>query len=93
MAKPRIIKEVEAIGNDFDRHWQLIDMLSNLWRWPDYIRFDINEGVLSVSTGGLSDHERIIEALEKTKFWTAYWLSSKRGGHYEFDISKIRKPQ
>ena len=93
MAKSRIFKEIEALGNDFEKHHLLIDVLSNLWRWPNYIRFDINEGILSVSTGGFSDHERIIEALEKTKFWTAYWLSSKRGGHYEFDISSMKKPQ
>jgi hypothetical protein len=92
MAKSRIVKEIEALGNDFDRHWQLIDVLQNVWRWANYCYLSHNDTRLHLSTGGWSEHEAIVAALEKTLFWQAYWQLSRRGGHYEFDISKIRKP-
>ena len=37
-------------------------------------------------TFGWSDNEEIIEQLRKTSFWTRYWIMTKRGGHYYFQI-------
>lgn len=39
-----------------------------------------------LSTGGLSDHEAIIDEMLKTIFWMACWSVTKRGGHYQFEV-------
>lgn len=91
MSKPLIIKEIEILGNNFDRHRQLIDVLQNNWHWPGYCRLIRNDTWLVISTGGLSDHEKIIEALGRTLFWQLYWESSKRGGHYGFNLNAMKK--
>lgn len=45
---------------------------------------------LSLSTGGWSGNEDIIEALKQNKyFYSFYWLQSRRGGHYIFEIDVI----
>jgi hypothetical protein len=59
-----------------------VDYLKRLWRWDNYIF--VNQDEMSLSTGGWSGHEEIIEALKKSTWWKMYWYSSRRGGHYIF---------
>lgn len=64
----------------------LVGALQEEWQWDYYIEFNNDEKkwTLSISTGGWSDHEDIIEDLKGTFFWFMYWQESKRGGHYKF---------
>jgi hypothetical protein len=44
----------------------------------------------SISTGGWSGNESIIEAMMENKslLWLFTWVQSRRGGHYVFQIKK-----
>jgi hypothetical protein len=43
--------------------------------------------IYHVSTGGWSGCEDVIGALqENLLFWSLAWASSRRGGHYEFEV-------
>ena len=40
-----------------------------------------------ISTGGWSGNEAIIEALKNNRlFWNLYWVQSRRGGDYIFEV-------
>lgn len=59
-------------------NWHLAD-----WGWKQ------DGDKFHVSTGGWSGNEDIIVALEENYiFWGMCWQSSKRGGHYEFELPK-----
>ena len=73
----------------------LVDFLESVWHWPDWgIRKEDGETEFSqkrclklfLSTGGWPDNEFIIEVLQSNSFWSLFWVSSRRGGHYEFEI-------
>lgn len=62
---------------DFDG---LMDYISKLWHWPEYIWKEGAEWHLS--TGGWSGNEEILDAMiDNTVFWALYWQSTRRGGH------------
>lgn len=61
----------------------LMHAIADLWycacccKWVD--------GTLSCSTGGWSGNEDLIDAMrDNVAWWALHWLSSRRGGHYEF---------
>ncbi|RPI55550.1 MAG: hypothetical protein EHM49_01770 [Deltaproteobacteria bacterium] len=79
----------------------LLDYIKSLWNWPDWgfvkrngrtqgfrkkcIKFELH-------TGGWSGNESIIYALQKNfMFWSFYWVTSHRGGHYYFEIREFKK--
>jgi hypothetical protein len=72
--------------------------IERLWHWPDWgfkLEKEGHKNVLGnpawrliLHTGGWSGNESIVVAMEKNFiFWTMTWLSSRRGGHYEFEIA------
>ena len=67
----------------------LLEFTQPLWNYPD--RWWTVGDVLHLSTGGWSGNEDIIRAMQKNRiFWSMCWLSSRRGGWYEFDLSRVK---
>ena len=82
---------IEAIEKwPHDDHVGLMEFVRKAWHWPDYFR-QVRGGRYLLSTGGWSGNEELIVALEmNTMFWAMSWQQSKRGGHYEFKLMKVR---
>lgn len=71
----------------------LMARVRSLWAYADWGWSEEAHGpspptfVYSISTGGWSGNESLIEALEhNVMFWALCWQSSRRGGHYEFHV-------
>jgi hypothetical protein len=65
----------------------LMELVRANWQWENYFQQDGNKYALS--TGGWSGNEDLIGALqENTLFWVCCWESSRRGGHYEFEVAE-----
>jgi hypothetical protein len=63
----------------------LMEFVQGLWRFPDY--FQACGRHYALSTGGWSGNEELIGALQDNHaFWACCWASSRRGGHYVFEI-------
>lgn len=63
--------------------YDLLDTAVEAWQYEDRA---VKEGALyTFSTGGSSENEDIIWAMEQNGiFWSISWHSSRRGGHYIF---------
>lgn len=68
----------------------MLEFVRGLWQWPN---FWTQEGdSLQISTGGWSGNESLIAAMQRNiGFWKTCWYRSTRGGHYEFDLSRITR--
>jgi hypothetical protein len=80
--------------NDPTGWFEFIKQLWNMveWGWEE------NEGIHEfftdkkvyryyISTGGWSGNEDVIRAMMKnTMLWSFNWVSSRRGGHYVFEV-------
>ncbi len=72
---------VEWDPADFDGWMRFI---ASLWWDADRVVRRTDGGV-ELHTGGWSCNESIIDAMECNLLaWVRYWVSSRRGGHYEF---------
>lgn len=72
----------------FDRDIRaLMDYVQNLWMYDDYF---IRRGrTYTLHTGGWSGNEDLVGAMQHNLiFWTLCWVSSRRGGHYVFQLPK-----
>jgi len=68
---------------------ELIAFVQDIWEYDDW-GFKVSEHTLELHTGGWSGNEDIIDALHQNfLFWSMYWKSNRRGGHYEFDDESV----
>jgi len=64
----------------------LMDFVYSLWAYKDW-GWKREGNYYYISTGGWSGNEDIMAALGRNQFvWMFNWVSSKRGGHYEFEL-------
>lgn len=82
------------------RDWAIEDpdgwfrFVRSIWWAPDWgwreesIDDDLGRPIrrYSISTGGWSGNEDIIEAMQRNFLWRITWQQSRRGGHYIFDV-------
>jgi hypothetical protein len=65
----------------------LLDYVRERWAYADCGYFEQDGRAYNISTAGWSGNEDIIGALQENRsFWVLCWQSSKRGGHYQFEI-------
>ncbi len=70
----------------------LMEYVEELWKYADFGYWKRGRKYYRISTGGWSGNESIIGALQSNlMFWSMCWVSSKRGGHYVFEIKNISK--
>ena len=64
----------------------LMEYIQSIWSVKHYGRcWKDGDGTWHFSTGGWSENEDIVEAMEQNEaWWMMNWYLSKRGGHYEF---------
>lgn len=66
-----------------------MDYIHERWKYADCGYFKRGTKYYRLSTGGWSGNESLIGAMiENVMFWALFWESSKRGGHYMFEIRK-----
>lgn len=80
-------EELNAFNtNDWSK---CVSIIEKYWN-DDYGTFDIegknNNITLTLTTGGWSENEAIINLIYGTMFWFLWWQESKRGGYYKFTI-------
>lgn len=70
----------------------LFEHVQGLWYYPEYFRGRLDGKTYDVSTGGWSGNESLIGALQENRVcWLLTWMSSRRGGHYVFELPFVRK--
>lgn len=68
----------------------MLEFVAGIWWCPSF-GWHIEGDILKLSTGGWSGNESVIAAMQENRmFWALCWVSSRRGGHYEFDLSRIK---
>jgi len=72
----------------------LMEYIKNLWKYPQYWKETQTDNQIKykISTGGWSGNEDLIAAMISNRiFWAVCWLSSHRGGHYEFQVKQHKE--
>ena len=88
--------EIDAIVNwPIGDYKGLMEFVKSIWWMPDLswreqgpeLSWREQGEIYHISTGGWSGNEEIISAMQDNNlFWTMCWHSSRRGGHYIFEI-------
>lgn len=67
----------------------LLGHVRQIWQYAECGYWSQEGDLYKLSTGGWSGNEDIIGALQANfPFWALHWLSSRRGGHHEFELRK-----
>ena len=67
--------------------WNMVEWGWEVVRQPHPNRPEVAVDRYYISTGGWSGNEDIIRAMMKnTMLWSFNWVSSRRGGHYVFEV-------
>lgn len=68
----------------------LLEYVASLWAYPDYVTRAPEARTYTFATGGWSGNESLVSALQQNLiFWGTCWMSSRRGGRYEFVIPNV----
>ena len=71
----------------------LMEFVRSLWKYADW-GWSQEGRRFSISTAGWSGNEELIEAMQENfVFWALCWQSSRKGGHFEFDLPEHRRPR
>jgi putative alpha-1,2-mannosidase len=72
----------------------LFAYLRRRWQYADSGYWAQRGSTFQISTGGWSGNEDLIGAMsDNHMFWSLCWVSSKRGGHYQFQIPAALRPK
>lgn len=69
-----------------------VDFACFIWHWPDWGIHRTQRRVY-MSTGGWSGNEEIVGAMRANVLWKVGFVSCRRGGHYIFDLTRLRTAQ
>jgi hypothetical protein len=87
----KIIAEWDVLKQGYEG---LLKCIGSIWWGGDCGGFKWRGKWLELHTWGWSGNEDIIDALQKTYFWSFFWKKSIRGGHYWFElISYLKNPE
>lgn len=65
----------------------LLEYVRQIWKYSDCGYWKQDGKKYQISTGGWSGNEDLLFAMKSNVvFWASCWQSSKRGGHYEFEL-------
>jgi len=69
-----------------------LDYVRERWRWAEDGYWNQGPATLAMSTGGWSGNEDLVGAMQRNvPLWMILWESSRRGGHYQLDLTRIAK--
>ena len=71
---------------NWNKDWKdLMAYIQEAWKYDNYFKNEDN--FYTLVTGGWSGNESLIGALKENYiFWSLFWVSSHRGGRYEFEL-------
>lgn len=80
--------DLEKIKNwqfsDSKSYYDFANFIISLWKYEDFI--SLKSRSFQLSTGGWSENEEIMTEIESTIFQMVCWQSSRRGGHYVYEL-------
>lgn len=84
------LKKIRQWDTLYEDSKGLIEFVMSKWSYPNYCWIDEKDPDKYLFwTGGWSGNAQLISALQDNFiFWFCHWVSSRRGGHYEFEIKK-----
>ncbi len=92
----RYIKDWDWRDKPTSEYTALFDVIQSIWWSPEFgwhdedVECEITNRTVrryTLSTGGWSGNESLIEALQSNWIvWSVTWEQSRRGGHYIFEV-------